>query len=178
MPQTFSPFRSPVTFKPQAQCPEVDIYVCPECGRSYQALGYDRHAAPECCGKPAQHLAPVSEENFPEGFGVSYRIVGGLDYDAVKISWRCPEGSTPDWVLLKTFTGSYIRYLVPGKKAPMTFALADEDAYVYCDKKICERCTFRCKLGFVVYVCFSKPERLLLEMPMDKVAPRFKTPLP
>jgi hypothetical protein len=178
MGQTFSPFRSRATFKPRQQGPGIDVYICPGCGRSYQALGYGEHAAPVCCGRPAFRLSPVAEAEFPQGFKVSYSIEGGLNYDAVRVSWRCPEGVSPDWILLRTFTGSYIRYLTPGKKAPMVFALADEDAYVYCDKKVCERCTFRCKQGFAVYVCVSRPEPLLLEVTLDKVAPRFRTRLP
>jgi len=178
MQQTFSPFRSRVTFKPRQQGPAIDVYVCPVCGRSHQALGHGEHTAPVCCGRPSHRLDPVDEAAFPPGYRVTYTIVGGLNYDAVRVSWHCPEGVVPDWILLRTFTGSYIRYLIPGKKAPMVFALADEDAYVYCDKKVCERCTFRCKLGFAVYVCFSRPDPLLLEVRLDKVARRFKSRLP
>lgn len=173
--QSYSPFRSTATFKPRAQCPQVDVYHCPQCGKAFQALGYDEHAAPQCCGTVMRRLDPVDEANSPEGYKITYTIVGGLNYDAVQIGWHCPEGVAPEWILLKTYTGSYIRYLTPGKKAPMIFALADEDAYVYCDKKVCERCTFRCKLGFAVYVYFTQPGPLLLEVAMDKVAARYKT---
>lgn len=174
MPE-YSAFRSTVTFKPRPACPPVDIYACLRCGRQYQAIGTDEHAAPVCCNEPTTQLVPRLESEFPEGYGIVYSIEGGLNYDAVKVSWRCPEGITPAWVLLKTYTGTYLRYLTPKKRPPFVFALADEDAYVYCDKHVCERCTFRCKLGFAVYVCFLEPEPLLLEVQMDKVAARFKT---
>lgn len=173
--QSYSPFRSTVTFKPQAQSPQVTIFHCPQCGNTFQALGYGEHTTPHCCGNATKWLEPVQEENSPQGYKITYSIVGGLNYDAVQIHWHCPEGITPAWILLKTYTGSYIRYLTPKKKAPMIFALADEDAYVYCDKKVCERCTFRCKLGFSVFVCFTQPEPLLLEVTLDKVATRYKT---
>lgn len=173
--QTYSPFRSTATFKPRSECPQIDVYHCPHCGKSYQALGYGDHAPPQCCGKTMTRLEPVDEANNPAGYKITYSIVGGLNYDAVQIHWHCPDGVAPDWILLKTYTGSFIRYLTPKKKAPMTFALADEDAYVYCDKNVCERCTFRCKLGFAVFVCFTQPAPLLLEVAMDKVAARYKT---
>lgn len=173
--QEYSPFRSTVTFKPRLACPSVDVYVCPTCKRQYQALGPDDHMAPTCCGEPAIHLPPVPENEAPEGYGIVYSIVGGLNYDAVKISWHCPEEIIPAWVLLKTYTGTYVRYLTPGKRPPFIFALADEDAYVYCDKPVCVRCTFRCKLGFAAYVCFLEPEPLLLEVQMNKVSAKFKT---
>jgi len=177
MPQTYSPFRSTATIKPQSQCPPVDVYLCPTCGRAYQALGYGEHAAPECCGAVARRLEPVGEDAFPPGYKVSYRIVGGLNHDAVHISWRSPDDASPDWVLLRTFSGSYIRYPAPGRKPPMIFPMADEDAYVYCDKKVCERCTFRCKRGFEAYVFFARPAPLLLAVSLDKLAPRFRTPV-
>lgn len=173
--QTYSPFRSSVTFKPRAACPDIDVYGCPVCGNQYQALGYGAHTPPLCCHARMERLIPLGPAESPENYRITYSIVGGLNYDAVRVSWHCPEGVSPVWVLLKTYTGSYIRYVTPKKKAPMVFALADEDAYVYCDKDVCERCTFRCKLGFVAYVCFAQPQPLLLEMPLDKVAPRFKT---
>ncbi len=175
MKQEYSPFRSTATFKPQPECPDIDVHFCQTCQKSWQALGYGEHPPPSCCGRPAERLAPVSEAEAPEGFKITYSIVGGLNYDAVKIYWHGPAGLAPDWLLLKTFTGSYIRYVTHQKQAPMIFALADEDAYVYCDKAVCERCTFRCKRGFAIYACFLRPSPLLLEVNLDKVAPRFKT---
>lgn len=173
--QSFSPFRSRATFKPKSECPDIDVYHCPACGKCYQAMGYGEHSPPSCCGGTAERLVSVSEAETPAGFEITYSIVGGLNDDAVQVFWRCPEGVAPAWIMLKTFTGSYTRYLTPKKEAPMTFAMADEDAYVYCDKKVCECCTFRCKRGFVLYVCFFRPEPLLLEVSMDKLSPRFRT---
>ncbi len=173
---TFSPFRSTVTYKPQSACPGVTLFACPVCHRAYQAVGPEPHLPPVCCGREMPQLQALAENAMPEGYRIHYTIVGGLDYDAVKVFWHSPGNIKPAWIILKTFTGSYIRYLTPQKKAPATFALADEDAYVYCNKPVCQRCTFRCKLGFAIYIFFAEPG-LLLEMTLDKVAPRFKAPL-
>ena len=38
---------------------------------------------------------------------------------------------------------------MPKKRSPLVFALADEDAYAYCDEDPCLECIFMCKRGFV-----------------------------
>ena len=41
------------------------------------------------------------------------------------------------WFGLKTFTGMQHKYVTPKKWPPVVFALADEDAFAYCDKNPC-----------------------------------------
>ena len=43
------------------------------------------------------------------------------------------------------------KYVTPKKWPPVVFALADEDAFAYCDKNPCVQCTFRCKREFEIY---------------------------
>ncbi|MFR1640014.1 MAG: hypothetical protein ACLSVD_13165 [Eggerthellaceae bacterium] len=71
----------------------------------------------------------------------------------MECSWRISDDRFRiQWIALKTFTGSQLKYVLPKKRSPLLFALADEDAYVYCDKDVCLECTFMCKRGFVFYV--------------------------
>ena len=51
----------------------------------------------------------------------------------------------------ETFTGMQHKYVTPKKWPPVVFALADEDAFAYCDKNPCVQCTFRCKREFEIY---------------------------
>ena len=67
---------------------------------------------------------------------------------------------------MKTFTGGQIKYLNSSKKS-VIFALADEDAYVYCDENPCLECTFRCKRGFEIYAYFKLIG--LIKVPLDKM---------
>lgn len=116
--------------------------------------------------KPLQ-LAEVSPE-----INVDYKIVGGFNHSAVQVFWETSQPEeNPEWVLLKTFTGGYLKYLTPKKQPPMVFPLSDEDAYVYCDTGICKECLFRCKRGFILYLYIKT--RGLLEVPLEKMSDYF-----
>ena len=82
----------------------------------------------------------------------SYDVVGGFDQNALRVFWKVREdGCEPRWIALKTFTGMQLKYVLPGKRPPLVFALGDEDAYAYCDEDPCVSCTFHCKRGFELY---------------------------
>lgn len=122
-------------------------------------LPYQRANAEDALPE-AEPLPLLDVRDLPAGFALDYTIVGGYDANAVQVSWMlppAPDGTAqqPQWVMLKTFTGLQVKYPLPGKRAPIVFALADEDAYVYCDEPRCRECTFRCKQGFVLYVALA-----------------------
>lgn len=110
-----------------------------------------------------RELPLLSADELPEGLEFGYRIVGGYDANAVQVRWRVPadlagKDGAPvalRWAALKTFTGLQVKYPLPNKRPPLVFALADEDAYVYCDEPVCKECTFRCKQGLVLYGAFA-----------------------
>lgn len=131
--------------------------------------------APSCCGEVMTLLLP--QPLSPDGLGleVDYKVTGGFNQSAVEVTWN-PEHGNPEWMMLKTFTGGYLKYIASGKKPPVVFPLSDEDAYVYCDREVCQQCVFRCKLGFVIYAYFGA--RGLFELPLDKMAKYFDTQLP
>ena len=69
----------------------------------------------------------------------------------------------PDTVILithgdsKTYSSTRPGRSCSGLQDPVvTFAMADEDAFVYCDRPICKivkaHCMFQCKQGLVIYV--------------------------
>ena len=72
------------------------------------------------------------------------------------------------WVALKTFTGMQLKYVMPKKFPPLLFALADEDAFAYCNKIPCEECAFRCKSGFVFYANIKGLG--IVRMSMDRIS--------
>ena len=64
---------------------------------------------------------------------------------------RCPRASSS--ITASSGDSTATPWNARGASAtPLLFALADEDAYVYCDKDVCLECTFMCKRGFVFYV--------------------------
>lgn len=174
MPE-FGPLRSRAGRKPWPECPDVVIYRCNHCARLYQVLGYDTPVhAPVCCDVPMERLKPLQIEDVSPEIHVDYKIVGGFNQSAVQVFWETvqPE-NRPEWILLKTFTGSYIKYVTEKKRPPLVFPLSDEDAYVYCDRAICEECLFRCKRGFIIYLYIKA--KGLLGVPLEKMQDYFKS---
>lgn len=84
-----------------------------------------------------------------------YKIIGGFDQNCVQI--LLPEKLLKsdhhqiEWVCLLTFTGFQFKYVYKNSKNKLLFALADEDAYCYCDSDPCAECRFKCKNGFSVF---------------------------
>lgn len=112
--------------------------------------------------EPDAHAVNMSECALPlveldeldDAITFDYAVIGGYNNNAVRISWSIRNDDYAlTWVALKTFTGFQLKYVLPKKRSPLIFALADEDAYVYCDKDPCLECIFMCKRGFVAYAC-------------------------
>ena len=94
--------------------------------------------------------------NADSSFTPQYQIIGGFNNNAIQITLPddSQEESSSDviqWICLLTFTGFQFKYIGPNTKRKVLFALADEDAYCYCDKDPCIECRFKCKNGFAVY---------------------------
>lgn len=197
--QRFSARRCRDTRKPMAgQCPDTRFFLCRCCGAVFTVMeekrteGDPRQASEKgseqtleksleqgrqilCCGRSAEPLIPSEEA--AEAMGLSYEITGGYNDNAVRVYWKPPakgvSSSKPRWIYLKTFTGGYLKYTGEQKKPPMVFALADTDAFAYCDEDPCLECVFRCKRGFVLYG-YSE-EAGLAELPLDKMHAQWQT---
>ena len=172
--QKYSVTRTRATWKPRIADDDLPFYRCPECGRVLQGIAgslpgsfsdglrnpmakppyaHDMQALPTCCGSALERMELTELDALPEGIEFDYRILGGFNSNAVECSWRISDDRFRiQWIALKTFTGSQLKYVLPKKRSPLLFALADEDAHVYCDKDVCLECTFMCKRGFVFYV--------------------------
>ncbi len=171
--QKFSARRCRDARKPrESQCPDVTFYRCEACGALFPVTGGQEGAKDSkeiiCCGKQAKRLVPVSLESAKDSLEVSYQITGGYNDNAVKVSWKAKgKDAGPEWIYLKTFTGGYLKYVDAAKRPPMVFALADTDAFAYCDEDPCLECVFRCKRGFMIYV-YGKESGLIC-VPLDKM---------
>jgi len=175
--QIFSARRCRDTRKPLAgQCPEVQFYRCPECRTLFQITG--RQAmGPQvitCCGNQVQGLKATPAETVADRLLLSYQITGGYNDNAVRVSWQSViPGCTPEWMYLKTFTGGYLKYIAAARQSPLVFALADTDAFAYCDEDPCLECVFRCKRGFIIYVYSAQTG--LVEIPLDKMTAHWQS---
>ena len=169
--QRFSARRCRDTRKPREyECPDVEFYRCTKCGAIFPATGGSEDIKVEiiCCGKTVEHLQPADAKEKEDLIKITYQITGGFNDNAVRVFWKSDSPKCkPDWIYLKTFTGGYLKYLNDAKKSPVVFALADTDAFAYCDENPCLECVFRCKRCFVIYVYDKKAG--LLEIPLDKM---------
>lgn len=175
--QIFSARRCRGTRKPLAsQCPEIQFYRCPECKTLFQITG-SRAMEPQeitCCRHRIQGLEAVPSEAVADRIRLSYQITGGYNDNAVRVSWKSViPGCIPEWIYLKTFTGGYLQYVMAAKQSPLVFALADTDAFAYCDEDPCLECVFRCKRGFIIYV-YSEVTGLV-EIPLDKMTAHWQS---
>lgn len=175
--QTFSARRCRDTRKPFAeQCPDVVFYRCPVCGALFPVTGGQALEDKEilCCRQKAERLIPGEAGEVAEQVTLTYQITGGYNDNAVRVSWRTGDKEcTPQWIYLKTFTGGYLKYVTETKRSPMVFALADTDAFAYCDEDPCLECVFRCKRGFVIYVYAGAAG--LVEIPLDKMTAHWQS---
>ncbi|MCI8950092.1 MAG: hypothetical protein HFG49_08630 [Lachnospiraceae bacterium] len=177
--QTFSARRCRDTRKPrESQCPDVVFYRCESCGALFLATGGEKEKTEDreinCCGKKAKRLVPISLESAKSSLEISYQITGGYNDNAVKVSWKAKSKEAgPEWIYLRTFTGGCLKYVDALKRSPVVFALADTDAFAYCDENPCLECVFRCKRGFIIYV-YGK-EAGLIQVPLDKMNPHWQS---
>lgn len=114
-------------------------------------LPYD--SIPSAFLESPKRAETIQADELPDEIRLDYRFDGGFNNNVLVFSWNIEEDSRyqMEWACLKTFTGMQMKYVLPDKKPPLIFAFADEDAFVYCDKKPCDECAFRCKSGFVLY---------------------------
>lgn len=160
-----------ISHRPPFRTKDPQFYRCPVCGsvtvRNIPSGAHKIHheAVPvQCCGEPAELLIPLEGERTPEGHQIDFTVFGGLDGNAVRIA--VDDGYHPmqgehriEWAYFRTFSGGQLKFLPASGRAVVTFAFADEDAYVYCNRDICrmgkEHCQFTCKRGNAVYVYCS-----------------------
>lgn len=173
--QEFSATRSKASWKPRVTEADLPFFRCPSCGHVFQGittgaeieltgedrvkvveLPYQNMAAPTCaaCGTAMELMPFVDVEDLPEDITLDFQFRGGFNANCVKVKWQIKMGAPYkiEWVAIKTFTGTQLKYVTPKKYSPLTFAFADEDAYCYCDSDPCEECMFRRKYGMTSYV--------------------------
>lgn len=150
-----------ISHRPPYRSGEPQFYRCCACGSVLVRLPRregQRLPAPSvvCCENP---LAPLSAGEDPavlEAHAMDYVVFGGYEHNAVQI--RVASAAHPmtaehhiEWIYFYTYQGGQLKYLPLFGSAKATFALAEEDAYAYCDRPVCNMgrgvCQYRCKRG-------------------------------
>ncbi len=113
-------------------------------------------------------LEAKAPSEFLDELLIDYKIIGGYNENVVEVFWQIKNKNVSiEWIYLRTFSGGQLKYLINPKKTSFVFALADEDAYVYCDEDPCLECVFRCKRGFEIYAHIK--ERGLIRIPLERM---------
>lgn len=121
-----------------------------------------------CCNERIEPLKTKAPSEVSNEVLIDYKIIGGYNENVVEVFWKIKkEAVSVEWIYLKTFTGGQLKYVTNPKKTSFVFAMADEDAYVYCDEDPCLECTFRCKRGFEIYVQIKGQG--LIKIPLERM---------
>lgn len=161
--------RCTISHRPPFMTGEPLFYRCPQCG----GLVIANSTGPEsgkpsglvCCGGPCTPLVPCTDRELLDEHAMKFTVFGGYDRNAVRIE---VDGSFHpmdrehriEWIYLRTFQGGQLKLLPERGRSFATFALAEYDAFVYCDREVCkmgrEHCQFLCKRGMSAYAYCSR----------------------
>lgn len=136
------------------------FYRCPDCGQFLVSISAGNEGTTiQCCGNTLSVLIAhdasdaLAEEHLPVMV-----ISGGFESNTLTVNvGASPHPMEPEhnlaWIYIYTFQGGQFTFLRPGELPVATFALAGNDAYVYCDRPVCKgnRCKFNCKRGFTAW---------------------------
>lgn len=162
--------RTQATWKPRVTDAELPWFRYGESDLILLGIGDDTPSSTSDSGRSPVHELPYrvfTEQDLTNGnlkriepnpvdtSRIDFQFVGGFSNNAMQVTWHDSEDDRLLWLALKTFTGIQIQYLTQGRKHPVIFAFAQNDAYCYCDYTPCKECVFRCKHGFVLYACFQ-----------------------
>lgn len=154
------------------------LYRCNRCGAvmvSHAPLdGGSPAPLLKCCGEEIGPLVVTRDPAVIQSHKMDFVVFGGFEHNALRITiddglHPMQRGHRIEWVYLHTYQGGQLKYLPEGGLSVVNFALADEDAYVYCDRDVClmgqEYCQFECKRGMIVYAYCT--QHGLIELPLQ-----------
>lgn len=107
-------------------------------------------------------IVPAKLPGESDTYNIAYSIVGGQDHHCFDV-WV--EGATAgahdiEWIYIRSVMGGQIKMIQPDRDAHVLFAMAEDDAYMFCTNDPCIMCAFGCKIGFEFYA-WSRSEGLL-----------------
>lgn len=98
-------------------------------------------------------------------YQIDYARRGAKNHGVVTVKVLDQEGEVANdilWIVLRGYTGNQIRTFYEGKKAETVFALAEEDAFMFCTADPCLECNFACLVGIEIYA-YSKSQGLIMD---------------
>lgn len=98
-------------------------------------------------------------------YQIDYARRGAKNHGVVTVKVLDQEGEVANdilWIVLRGYTGNQIRTFYEGRKAETVFALAEEDAFMFCTADPCLECNFACLVGIEIYA-YSKSQGLIMD---------------
>ena len=98
-------------------------------------------------------------------YQIDYARRGAKNHGVVTVKVLDHEGEVANdilWIVLRGYTGNQIRTFYEGRKAETVFALAEEDAFMFCTADPCLECNFACLVGIEIYA-YSKSQGLIMD---------------
>ena len=98
-------------------------------------------------------------------YQIDYARRGAKIHGVVTVKVLDQEGEVANdilWIVLRGYTGNQIRTFYEGRKAETVFALAEEDAFMFCTADPCLECNFACLVGIEIYA-YSKSQGLIMD---------------
>lgn len=98
-------------------------------------------------------------------YQIDYARRGAKNHGVVTVKVLNQEGEVANdilWIVLRGYTGNQIRTFYEGRKAETVFALAEEDAFMFCTADPCLECNFACLVGIEIYA-YSKSQGLIMD---------------
>ena len=95
-------------------------------------------------------------------YKIHYAFVGGKRHHcvALRVEDRTEGPHDIEWLYVRSYTGGQIRFIREGEEAEALLAMAEDDAYMFCQNDPCIECAFACKVGFEFYA-YSTSEGLI-----------------
>ncbi|MCI1858605.1 MAG: class II SORL domain-containing protein [Sporolactobacillus sp.] len=152
-----------ISRRPSIISDEPQFYICSTCNNLVIGKKYSKSKTLlYCCGQEMKELNPqTSGENSELNLPILKFICDpSYNRSAIVTVGTPPHPMTSDhhieWIYLRTAQGGQFKYLNLNQPPQVTFALAEEDAYGYCRRPVCQDCVFHCKKGFIAYAFCNK----------------------
>lgn len=149
-----------VSRRPAVRSPYPRFYRCSQCGALGIAYGEAKEEMACGCGGVRKRLKPSNTDNADHGYSLSFVVFGGMEHNAIRVSVEkdghpLTGDHDVEWIAIYTYEGLQIKFLQGTLSPAALFAMAGDDAYSFCNRKVCrmgwEHCQFQCKRGWRIY---------------------------
>lgn len=153
--------KSKNTAQPVRVTSDIAIYMDKEGANILWDMKGKESLAPVINGETLERL-PIKRAEESD-YKIEYSRRGAKNHGVVVVEVKNSQGKIVNdvkWILFRGYTGMQLRHLQAGQKAETVFALAKEDAFMFCTADPCLECNFGCLVGMEIYA-YSESQGLI-----------------